>query len=57
MGLEIKSLTKVLGAEVTGADLRKPLDPPTVYRATLNDGTKYRRLMQRTAISIGAVLS
>ncbi len=30
MGLEIKSLTKVLGAEVTGADSRKPLDSPTV---------------------------
>ena len=30
MGLTIKSLTKVLGAEVTGADLRKPLDRPTV---------------------------
>lgn len=30
MGLKIKSLTKVLGAEVTGADLRKPLDRPTV---------------------------
>ncbi len=113
MGLKVEPLTKVLGAEVTGADLRRPLDrqtvdlivralaehlilvfpcqpmddarqiafsenfglldrdasrrqsrqsrslgPPTaVYLAEPYGDSKYRCLMQRTTISMGATVS
>ena len=33
LDLDVRPLTSVIGAEVTGIDLREPLDPATVARA------------------------